>query len=367
MSSPPATPNPTLQVRRWRWLRWTARLTSVSLVAASFLAPVAWIEGVYSDGAFPAIQHFLVPLSGSIQVPIMGLVLLVAPILLVAWAVRGWRSARRRGAGALRRVIAGGGHGLLLALYVYTLFLLIWGFGYRRVPVEVRWGIEDRPASLAEVAKLRTGLLALIHRDCASDAERDRSRARRSIEEAQALLVEELEGFRPVWPEHVKSPPKGSLLTIEVAGVVSPWTLEAHVDAALLDPQWLATCGHELAHLAGYCGEADANLVGFVSGLRAEDAFARYSTALGVFQYTFSSQDSAGYRRDYASLPERAKRDLDAARKLRAEYVVESLSSVSSKVYDQYLKSQGMASGTGDYSRGFRLFVRAWAKGLVSL
>ena len=355
------------QVRRRTGLRWTLRLISLSLVAASFLLPPAWIEDVFSDRAFPVIQRFLVPLSGGVPIPIVGSLLAIAPLLVVAWVAWGWRSSRRRGVGVLRRVAAGGGHGLRLALYVYTAFLLTWGFGYRRVPVEVRWGIEDRPASLLEVAKLRAGLLELIHRDCVPDSERDRSRARRSIEEAQADLVEELEGFRPVWPAHVKSPPAGALLTIEVGGVVSPWTLEAHVDDALLDPQWLATCAHELAHLAGYCGEADANMVGFVSGLRADDPFARYSTALQVFRYTFSRQDSAGYRRDYASLPERAKRDVELARKLRAEYVIESLSAVSSGVYDKYLKSQGMASGTGDYSRGFRLFVRAWAKGLVSL
>lgn len=361
---PPVSTSP---VRSWRRTRLTLRVTSVVLIAASLVLPATWIEALFSDGLFHVTQRCLVPLTGSVPVPIMGSVLLLAPVVLVIWALRGWRRARTRGLGVARRIFAGCGHGLRLALYVYTVFLLTWGFGYRRVPVEIRWGIEDRPPGLVAVADLRTRLVALIRRDCVADSERDRDRARRSIQTAQTTLVEELEGFRPAWPTHVKSPPIGTLMTIDVGGVVSPWTLEAHVEAALPDPQWLATCGHELAHLAGYCGEADANLVGFVSGLRAEDPYARYCTALRVFQYTASRQDAEGYRRAYAELPERARLDMDLAREVREKYVIKSLKSISTKVYDKYLKSQGMPSGIEDYSRGFRLFVRAWAKGLVPL
>ena len=341
--------------------------TSLLCVAASFWFPPEWIETVFSDGWFRLVQNCLVPLFGLFPFPVMGVFLLIAPILLVICAVRGWRRAQSRNEGVVWRVIVGSAHGLRLALYAYTVFLLTWGFGYRRVPLEQRWGIEDRAASLQEVDVLREQLSRLIHRDCVPDSERSRVRALRSIEEAQADLVAELEGYRPVWPSYVKSPPKGALMMIDVGGVVSPWTLEAHVESALPDPQWLATCAHELAHLAGYCGEAEANLVGFLSGLRAQDPFARYSTALRVFQYTESKAGEKAYRRAYLALPAQARLDMDLGREARKKYVVKTLKDVSSTVYDRYLKSQGMPSGLGDYSRGFRLFARAWAKGLVSL
>lgn len=358
-SDSPPTP------RSWRRIRLVARVGSVGCIAASLLLPSTWIEAGFSDGLFPITQRWLVPLTGSMPFPIMGLVLLIAPIVLVVWAFRGWRRARALEVTVTRRLLAGCGHGLRLILYVYVAFLLAWGFGYRRVPVEERWGIEDRPARLSEVAKLRARLVTLIWRDCVPDSERDRDRARTSIQAAQAKLVEELEGFRPAWPAHVKSLPTGILMTIDVGGVVSPWTLEAHVEAALPDPQWLATCGHELAHLAGYCGEADANLVGFMSGLRADDPFARYSTALRLFRYTNSKQDYKGYLEAYLALPARARQDMRSGQKVRDKFVVKRLKAVSTKIYDKYLRSQGMKSGMGDYSRGFRLFVRAWAKGLV--
>ena len=249
-----------------RHLRSTLVVTSLLCVTASFWMPPEWIETVFSDGWFRLVQNCLVPLFGIFPFPVMGTVLLIGPVLLTIYAVRGWRRARSRNEGVVRRLFVGCVHALRLALYAYTVFLLTWGFGYRRVPLEERWGIEDRAASLQEVDTLREQLSRLIHRDCVPDSERSRSRALRSIEVAQADLVAELEGFRPVWPSYVKSPPKGTLMTMDVSGVVSPWTLEAHVDSALPDPQWLATFAHELAHLAGYCGEAEANLVGFLSG-----------------------------------------------------------------------------------------------------
>ena len=75
-----------------------------------------------------------------------------------------------------------------------------------------------------------------------------------------------------------------SMLGVEVTGPISTLDSASPGDS-------------EVAHLAGYCGEADANLVGFLAGLRAGDRFARYATALHVFRYSASYRHARDYRR----------------------------------------------------------------------
>ena len=114
----------------------------VGVVVLSLVAPSAWIESSYSRGIYPWIQAVLVPLFGILPVPVMGVVLILAPFGLGILAFRRWRARRR--AGIARRDIlwAGTRGGLRLGLHVYVAFLLLWGLGYRRVPIESRWQLD---------------------------------------------------------------------------------------------------------------------------------------------------------------------------------------------------------------------------------
>ena len=55
----------------------------------------------------------------------------------------------------------------------------------------------------------------------------------------------------------------------------------------------VATAAHELAHVAGYCGEADADAVGVLAGLASDDALARYATALAAFRRVCGALDES--------------------------------------------------------------------------
>lgn len=346
-------------------LRRPALILSAVLVAASLLLPPSWIEASFSRGLFPWTQALLVPLSGALPVPIFAS-LLVVTVLAVAWvAWRRWRRAGAAGVGALPRMRAGCGHGFRSLLYLYAIFLLVWGFGYRRVPIEERWDLGP-PADAATIRDVQSRILTILNRDApaADPTPADARRARLAIATAAATLVEEREGFRPALPTHLKHPPTGFLMAIGISGIVSPFTLEAHVEAALPTPFELAIGGHELAHLLGYCGEADANLVGFVAGLRAEDAYARYATALGILRYMIADgQDRWILRR----LPPRADQDLDALRAAYGRHRVKTLARVTNTVNNAYLKTQGVRRGVADYARGFALLVRACRQGIVTL
>ena len=342
-------------------------VAAVIVAALALVLPAGWVEVAYSRGLFPWIQTVLVPVTGWLPLPLMGTLLLAAPVALSWFAVRRWRRGRVAGVtrGALLR--AGGLRALRWALYVYAAFVLLWGLGYRRVPIEQRWQLGDEPLTVEQVRDVQMRLLAVLHRDGAVVEGADEGSAWRAIVAAERALVQEREGWSPATPAHLKHPPSGWLMAMGIYGVVSPFTLEANVDPALPTPMRLAIGGHELAHLFGYCGEADANLVSFVAGLRAEDAFARYGTALSLARYAMATRQMGDALRFRRLMPQRARDDLAALRDARERHESRTLSKVTSAVNDGYLKTQGVKLGTDDYARGFQLFVRAFDKGLVPL
>ncbi len=332
----------------------------------SFVLPAAWIEALFSKGLFPVVQAVLVPGFGWLPFPVMGTLLVLLPIGLCIFGWRRWRAARRNDSKVLAILGAGSLRGLRLALYAYTCFLLLWGFGYRRVPIETRWNLGSELPEYSQAKEVQERLLALIHRDCPVD-QPDEMLALQSVLAAELKLVEQMEGWTPELPAQVKHPPTGWFFAIGILGIISPFTLEAHVEKALPPPIRIGVSSHEVAHLLGYCGEADANLVSFVAGLQAEDSYARYSTALTMLTYTNSLVHRGDFLWLYSNLPERAQADLKAWVDASRRYKIESLNKLTTDMNDVYLRSQGVKLGHGDYSRGYTLFVSAWAKGLVEL
>jgi len=178
------------------------------------------------------------------------------------------------------------------------------------------------------------------------------------LEAAHASVVDSVAVLAPSvrLPTRVKQVPGWLFGSLGVAGVVSPWTLEVHIDRGL--PRWsqAAVAAHEWAHLAGFATEAGAEVVGLVAGLRADHPHARYAAALRAWSSLPPEV------RAVDALPERAQLDLTAAR-LASERQVPWLSSVGWGVYEQFLRSQGQPEGLSGYGRGVVLLYQAWRAG----
>jgi hypothetical protein len=351
-----------LGVRRW------LVAGSIAVILLSVTLPAGWVEAAYSRGIFPWLQSVVVSVTGWVPWPLTFTVLALLPI---AWPILGWlrwRRGRRLQIGRLRLLVAGSMRVLRVLLYTGAAFLLMWGAGYRRLPIEERWQLRTREVQDEHVYDVSCRLLAILHRDAPADGVAlDEARAYAAIAAQERQIVAELEGWTPLLPAHIKHPPAGVLLAMGVYGVCYPFTLEANVDPALPVPFRVAISGHELAHVLGYCGEADANLVSFVAGLRSDDALARYCTALSMMRYALLGGDVVQQAALRKSLPKRAQDDFVALAKANGVYRITAAARLQSSLNDAYLKSQGVALGTADYERGFRLFVAAFRQGMLTL
>jgi hypothetical protein len=312
------------------------------------LAPERWIEAGYAGAIYPQLTRLAVPVTSLSPLPLTPLLALVA---LLALVVTGLSGKERRG----RRV---GALALTLLLVGASWFLLGWGLSYGRAPAE-------RLLSLPE--SIRPGIPSLLLADLTAelhafdDAQVDEAAAIAALARAIEELADDVGGVRPTLPSRVHRLPPGTLLTFGSAGIVSPFTLEAHVDGGLPPAAFVAVAAHELAHLAGFAGEADAELIGAVAGLTSDHPFARYSVALTQGWRLAAGLDDAERASWLAALPQRARNDLAALRDAGERYRRERLVAPIATLYDGYLRLQGVSAGNGDYDRTSDLLIRAYA------
>lgn len=328
------------------------------LIAVS--AP-ATVEAVYSRGIYPALARVVVPVTNSVPFSLGGLLVAFLPLLWLATLSVSWRrktTARRWFLQSLWRTVVG-----LVIIFVW--FSMMWGVNYRRAPVETQFGLSDDLVSQADLDRLLNGLTAVIQATAA--APRDEEAAMKALHASLQRVVFDAIGVTPTLPRKVKRSPPGLLILLGgAAGIASPLTLEPHVDGALPAVARVAVGAHELAHVAGYAGEADADFVSGLAGLGASDGFARYAVSLRVWQSVAAQLPSDLQSAAYGRLPEIARRDLAAMaepfQRYRPPPFVEAW---QRRTYDRYLKTQGVAAGIQDYSRSVSLLAAAWRQGLL--
>lgn len=170
---------------------------------------------------------------------------------------------------------------------------------------------------------------------------------------------------RPIrLPEGVKQTPSGLLLCNGTSGVCSPFTLEALIDKGLPDAAAVYSAAHELGHIAGFCAEDEASFIGYISGLEADDAFARYACALNAYMDLIGSFEKGEFRTALNDLPAVSKQDVQRAESAYRKYRVAWFSRVSWAAYNRYLQSQGIQEGVRNYTHGITLLMR-WSSQLT--
>ena len=183
----------------------------------------------FSRGLYRIIGQHVIPYteapSFSISLVLTVALIVGGPLLWIfRMALLVWR-----GEGILAALVWGPARLFLIAPLLFVWFVVFWGAGYQRPPVEKRLDFATTKPTEEEILKIQDGLLAVILRDQPkSDADRDVDRAVASISDAMAKFIEETEGKPERVPHRVKATPPGVLLFNSTSGICSPYTLEAN-------------------------------------------------------------------------------------------------------------------------------------------
>lgn len=329
-------------------LRVSLSLVATAVACAVIPVPQAAVERVYSSGLYPPVQAIVTRASNSVPVALLDI---AAAALIAAGAVLFRSSLRSAGVRvAFRRalvVLAGSG------ALIYLLFLALWGLNYRRLPLEAKLDYDaaritrDRAMAFANTAAVEVN---------AGYAAAHAAAPRTGALEASFGETERALGAARL---AVTGIPKLSLLTYyfryaAIDGMTDPLFLEIIVNPDLLEFERPFVVAHEWAHLAGYANEAEANFVGWMTCIGADDG-ARYSGWLAAYQHALGALPRAD-RRAVTPLDRGPLEDLRAmaARYARSSPAVRD---AARGIYDEYLRANRVAEGIASYDAVVKLML----------
>ncbi len=339
----------------WRTLGLLSAIAAVLAATPSSLA-----EGVYAGAVYPWIQAALTSLSNLVPLSLFD----GACVALFVAVVAIWWSGLRRLAHPGRRWRAAAitaARTAAVALAAFVWFQIAWGLNYARPPVDARLGLTPGAPTADEVARLLVRAVAEASGDYALAHAAGFPGPRQVPPSLVAALhdVEAADGRpRPTVPAR----PKLTLLApyfrmAGVDGLTAPAMLETLLNPDLTGPERPFVLAHEWAHLAGYAPEADASFVAWRTTQQAGPA-ARYSGWLFLLSEAARQVPAETRRAALAALDPGPRADLEAIRR-RAEAQVDVVQRIGWRVYDGYLRSQGVTEGLRSYSRVVELIARS--------
>jgi len=337
-----------------------ALIVVAALAAAVLPIDSAFVERWYSTLIYPMIQAVFTPVSNLVPFAVFDVLTVGAVVLLIlAVVVAVSRARERRRLQPIRDLVCSIA---ACAAAAYLIFLGAWGLNYRRLPMEQRL-VLNRPApSNEQVMELgfeairrMNGLYADAHR---TGWEPD-PRYDRSLLDAYGFVQQNLTGLDTAVPGRLKSSIYGAYFRwTTVDGMIDPFALEVLANPDLLPFERTFVAAHEWAHLAGFADEADANLVAWLTCVRAGVA-AQYSGWLSLYWQIGSEVAEDDRRRLWDAVADGPRRDVQAIGDRLQRGQLPFLRNASWRVYDKYLRANRVEEGIRSYGKVVTLILRA--------
>jgi hypothetical protein len=335
-------------------------------------------ETIYSRGIFGGIRFCFDYTIALLPIPLIYLLL----ALLIFFGVKGivqWRKSRKKQPQkkfSFKIVL------LKVLLFctavlgaVVFFFYFLWAFNYQRLPIETHLQIKPEPLGIEEIkqeAKFafrmvararenipnveRLGGNALDNRYLPGDWE---DKVRESLEKVLKSMDYPTAGrvrVKKLWSA-------GIMMNFGGSGLYLPFTGEAYIPVNLTAVEIPFAAAHEMAHGYGFSREGTANFLAYLACISSEDYFIQYSGSLVYFNHISGDLYSASPE-EYKELRKKLPPGIIADKRKKYknwEKYRGWLMDWGSKVYDSYLKTQGINEGMKSYDR-LVVLTAAWRK-----
>ena len=141
-----------------------------------------------------------------------------------------------------------------------------------------------------------------------------------------------------------------------ITGIYFPFYAEANVNVNIPAGDLPVTMAHEMAHAKGVSTESEANLAAYILCICSEDDFLRYSGLLDAASRLLNALPEEQYSELYSRLSEEVRTEYRNANAHYEKYEG-ILDRISLFFNDLFLKSNGIPSGTRNYSETTRSLV----------
>jgi hypothetical protein len=328
----------------------------VAAAAAAIVpAPPAVVERVYSGGVYPVLQRTLTSFSNRIPLALIDMLLLAAAAWLV-FVLGDLGSLLRPGRTAALRRMAG--RIIVPAACLYLAFVVLWGFNYRRLSLDIKLAFDSQAVTLDAARSLASTAVKRVN--TLHDAAHAAGWPERGVVD-QSLAAAFAAAERDVGTGHMTVPgrPKHTVLdwyfrAAAVAGMTDPFFLETLVASDLLPFERPFVLAHEWSHLAGFADEGEANFIAWLTCLHGETP-TQYSGWLSLYTELVGNLPRRDRVDVAASLAAGPREDLQAMADRLARNVNPRVSASGWRVYDQYLKANRIEAGAASYAQVVRL------------
>lgn len=155
------------------------------------------------------------------------------------------------------------------------------------------------------------------------------------------------------------------LLSVQqTTGVYSPFTVEANYNRDIAYYDIPFTICHELSHLRGYMQEEEANFIGVLATIGADDLYFNYSGYVSAWVYAGNALariDSTAFSTLYARINARTRQDMLYNNAYWKQFEGKP-AEAHEQLNDAYLKIQGQATGVRSYGHVTDLMLEYFAK-----
>lgn len=155
------------------------------------------------------------------------------------------------------------------------------------------------------------------------------------------------------------------LLSVQqTTGVYSPFTVEANYNRDIAYYDIPFTICHELSHLCGYMQEEEANFIGVLATIGADDLYFNYSGYVSAWVYAGNALariDSTAFTTLYARINARTRQDMLYNNAYWKQFEGKP-AEAHEQLNDAYLKIQGQATGVRSYGHVTDLMLEYFAK-----
>lgn len=334
------------------------RLSLVLFVASSIILGVAKryysVADFVNDKIGAPIRMALARLTNAFSFSLAEVIVCLSPLIVLAVILLGRRAVNRgRGGRYALRLLS-------MVLIFSTLYTLTLGIAYHTTPIGRRMGFEtvkvtedDLYLSAVFLIDELNVISPSIQYDSASSVmPYSKEVLSEKVSDAYALFVEDYPIFKSEGAR-VKGVLLGDVMaSAGILGMYTYFTGEANVSFSYPDYLIPETVAHEFAHQRGVAREDEAGFVAYLVCSYSDDAYIRYSGALGITEYLISALAKTDRERAlslYGMMCEGVLSDINAYRDFYKKYQNSPPRKIASSINDLYLKSNG-ASGVVSYS-----------------
>lgn len=325
-------------------------LLAVSAALQVLARRTAWFGPWYADSVYPLLSGAFARFFGLFPFSVVELLIY---ILFLSCAVYGIRHLKD-----FKKMAVGTFFLLSVLFFIYTVNC---GVNYYRRPFSNYLEFTAGRYSEEELESLVGWLTDEVNAAYTETGAQTKAGIQREAVRAMNKLGEQypqLSGYYPV--------PKPLLISRilsvqQLSGIYSPFTVEANYNAEMTPYNIPHTVCHELSHLRGFMREDEANFIGFLACIGADDGEYRYSGCLMGWIYAGNALAEVNHG-SYAGYWNRLRPEVqEDLRENTAfwEQFDSKVSKAAETLNNTYLKANSQADGVRSYGRAVDLML-AW-------